>query len=372
MTEKVFNIIFRCLCLLPINSKKVLFTDYYGSRYGCNPKYISKVLSKYKDIDIVWAFVNQSEHSEYTEGRSVKWGSFRFLYELATSKVFITNFRMPLWYHRRRGQCFIQTWHTPMNIKAIEKDTESTLTPHYLKMAKSESKNISLLLSTAKYATQIFKRAFWYDGDIFEIGAPRCDLLVNQPEDLKNRIKDKLGLDRTKKVVLYAPTFRKGHSLDCYDVDFDQLIAGSESEWIVLTRLHPHLQNFAENLFGRYPFVKDVTNYDDLQEILLITDVLISDYSGLIFDYALTRRPCLLYTPDLEEYCSKDRKLYFEIDKLPFPICRDNAELARSFKEFDKKKYATDLELFLRSIGMIANGDASEVVAQRIVEMTNT
>lgn len=370
MTDKVFEIIFRCLCLFPINRKKVLFADYYGSRYGCNPKYISKALSKHKDIDIVWAFVDHSKHPDYTEGRCIKWGSLRFLYELATSKVFITNFRMPLWYFRREGQNFIQTWHTPMNIKAIEKDTEDTLTPHYLKMAKSESKNITVLLSTAKYATQIFKRAFWYDGEIFEVGAPRCDLLVNQPEALKNKIKDKLGLDNTKKIVLYAPTFRKGHSLDCYDINFGQLIAGVESQWIVLTRLHPHLQNFAENLFGKYPFVKDVTNYDDLQEILLITDVLISDYSGLIFDYALTRRPCLLYTPDLEEYCSKDRRLYFDIDKLPFPICRDKEELTRVFKDFDENKYANDLESFLQSIGMIANGDASDVIAKRIVDMT--
>lgn len=371
MSDFIYKLIFRCLSALPINHKKVMFVDYYGSRYGCNPKYISKALSKYKDMDIIWAFVDASDHPECSEGRSVKWGSLKFLYELATSKVFITNFRMPLWYHRRKSQNFIQTWHTPMNIKAIEKDTENTLTPHYVKMAKSESKNISLLISTAAYATQIFKRAFWYSGEIFEVGAPRCDILVNQPEELKDTIKGRLGIDKAKKVVLYAPTFRKGHSLDCYNVDFGQLIDGIESDWVVLTRLHPHLQAHAKGLFSKYAFVKDVTDYDDLQEILLITDVLISDYSGLIFDYALTKNPCILYTPDLEEYCSKDRKLYFEIDKLPFPICRNNSELTHSFRNFDIEKYQHDVDLFLKSIGMISNGNASERIAAQIVEMTN-
>lgn len=368
MKDIIFKILLKSLYFLPIQRNKVLFVDYYGSKYGCNPKYISKALADYKSADIVWAFINPEFHKGYSDGRSVKWGSLKFFYELATSKVFVTNFRMPLWYKKRKGQFYIQTWHTPMNIKAIEKDTENTLTPHYVEMAKADSKNTSLLISTASFATDIFKRAFWYDGEIFEVGAPRCDILINQPPELKKQVKIKLGLPEDKKILLYAPTFRKGHTLDIYNIDFSQLIKGKESDWIILVRLHPHLQKYSKKLYGNLYNVRDVTDYDDLQEILLITDFLISDYSGLIFDYSLTMKPCILYVPDLENYCGKDRKLYFNIEQLPFPICKNLQDLTHSFQCFDERSYKVNNERFLESIGMIRNGGASEIIASKIIK----
>ena len=111
----------------------------------------------------------------------------------------------------------------------------------------------------------------------------------------------------------------------------------------------------------------DATAYDDIQELLKVADMVISDYSSLIFDFALTKRPCLLYVPDLEEYTKKDRQLYFNVEQLPFPICLTNEKLLQQIANFDEKKYKQDIQGFLESIDSFETGHASENVFNQII-----
>jgi CDP-glycerol glycerophosphotransferase len=358
--------------MLPVKSNKIFLFSYYGSQYGCNPKYISEyILRNYHPdkFDLVWAF-NKIDSIQSIPGvRMVKTMSFKYFYELCTSKIIITNFRTTDLFVKRKNQYYIQTWHSSLRLKQIEKDTENTLPKHYVHMAKKDSLKCDLLLSGSRFGTEIFKRSFWYEGEIFEHGIPRNDLLFQRDSYKSNEIKQKLKIPYESKVLLYAPTFRKGNSLEVYDLDYSQIVEKLTTkfggEWIVLVKLHPHLLSQSSQLvYGEK--VIDVTTYDDIQELLLITDTLISDYSSLIFDFSITKRPCFLYVPDFIEYTSKDRNLYFDLMELPFISAASNGDLLKKIEEFQNEEYLKSLSSFLDQIGTYEDGKASEHLLNHI------
>lgn len=358
--------------LFPIKNNKVFIFSYYGSQYGCSPKYISQYLVENypKDkFDIVWAFNDVEANKNISGIRIVKTMSLRYFYDLCTSKVIITNFRTTDLFKKRKDQYYIQTWHSSLRLKQIEKDAEESLPKSYIEQAKKDSPKCDLLLSGCKFSTDIFKRAFWYNGEIFEHGTPRNDMLLKNNMEQRNKVKDILKVDKNKKIILYAPTFRKGNNLDVYDIDYSRILDVLKdkfgSEWVFLVKLHPHLISKSKELvYGEN--VLDVTSYGDIQDLLNISDILISDYSSVIFDFALTERPCYLYVPDLDEYISNDRNLYFNIKELPFIDVYSNDDLVNKILDFNEDKYKKDLKQFSSKVGSFEDGNASYNVAKRI------
>lgn len=360
--------IFNCF---PIRNNKIFLYSYYGSQYGCSPKYISEYLvNNYSNkYDIVWAF-NDIDSKKDIEGiRKVKIMSLRYFYELCTSKVVITNFRTTEMFKKRKNQYYIQTWHSSLRLKQIEKDAENILPPHYVEMAKRDSEKLDLLMSGCKFSTDIFKRVFWYEGEIFEHGTPRNDLLFEKTDRINNKIKDKFKIDRNKKIVLYAPTFRKDNDLTIYNLDYSQIMNRlSEKfggEWIFLVKLHPHLISKSKELVCGNN-VLDVTTYDDIQELLGVADILVSDYSSLIFDFVFTERPCFLYVPDLDKYIKSDRRLYFDINELPFISVKNNNEFVKEIDSFNQIKYKKNLAKFNSKIGSFENGQCCKELEKKI------
>lgn len=358
--------------LMPIKKNKLFFFSYYGSNYGCNPKYISEYIVKHYPkgrFDVVWAF-NDPESKMYMEHiRKVKTMSLKYFYELCTSKIVITNFRTTDLFVKRKNQYYIQTWHSSLRIKQIEKDIADALPADYVKMAKKDSFKCDLLLSGCNYSTDILKRAFWYDGEIFEHGTPRNDVLFQRNVEKKNKVLDKLTISQEKKVLLYAPTFRKGDDSGVYDLDYKQLsrVLGNKfgKEWVILVKLHPHLISKSNQLVYNDNVI-DVTAFDDIQELLLASDVLISDYSSLIFDFAITKRPCFLYVPDLKKYISQDRKLYFDMMELPFISATSNKDLFEKIEGFHDEQYQQNAAKFLKKVGSYEGGNANNYLMKRI------
>ena len=355
--------------LFPIKKNKIFFESYYGSQYGCNPKYLSEWIinhAKQDEFEVIWSL---NQPIDIDGVRVVRNHGLRYFYELYTSKVIVTNFRTTQEFKKRKGQFYIQTWHSSLRLKQIEKDVESSLPKTYLEMAKQDSPKIDLLLSGCEVSTDIFKRAFWYDGEILEAGSPRNDLFFNDNHELNLVIKENLGISRDKKVLLYAPTFRKDQKLHYYQIEFEKVTNALKQkfngDWICLIKLHPHLINFSKDLTKDAPVI-DVTNYDDIQELLNIADVLISDYSSLIFDYALTKRPCFLYMSDYVDYTTNDRQLYFDILSLPFISTFNQEELLIKINEFNQEKYEEKVNSFLSRVGTFENGTCCEQVVNKI------
>lgn len=361
--------------LLPLKKNKIFLFSYYGSSYGCSPKYITDYLLKEypnKQFDIVWAFNDPKSEVYPNSIRKVKTMSLKYFYELCTSKVVITNYRTTDLYVKRKSQYYIQTWHSSLRLKQIEKDAEDVLPADYVQIAKRDSLKCDLLVSGCKYSTDIFRRSFWYDGEIFEHGTPRNDLLFRSDWQTRKAVKRRVEIPDEPRVLLYAPTFRKDNDLRVYDLNFSLLSEGLKNrfggDWIILVKLHPHLMNKSDQLiYGSN--VMDVTGYDDIQELLLIADVLISDYSSLMFDFSITKRPCFLYVPDIKEYTNQDRKLYFDLDELPFISAESNEILLDKVEQFDNRSYQENLTEFLTRVGSYEEGKAAEHVTRRLQEI---
>lgn len=364
------NILIKFMNILPIKKNKIFMFSYYGGQYGDSPKYITEyILKNYpkEKFDIVWAFTDLDSKKDLKGIRKVRVMSLRYFFELCTSKIIITNFRTTELFKKRKEQYYIQTWHSSLRLKKIEKDAEESLEKSYIDMAKKDSKKIDLLLSGCKYSTEIFKNSFWYKGDILECGTPRNDILVNCDLEV-GRIKNKLNI-KEKKVLLYAPTFRKDGNLDVYDIDYKRVLKSLEDkygeEWIILVKLHPHLINKSNEIEYNEKIV-NATSYDDIQELLAVSDILISDYSSLIFDYLVVGKPCFLYVPDIKDYISKDRDLYFDIEKLPFINVKSNDELIEKIINFDEVNYKKNIKDFSNYIGSYEKGNASEKLMKKI------
>lgn len=362
----------KLLQCLPIKKNKILMMSYYGKGYDCNPKYLTEYLLEHKSQypwDIVWVFNNVEIHKNIEGIRKVRMMSLRYFYELCTAQVILTNFRMTKQFHKRKNQYYIQTWHSSLRLKKIEKDAETSLMQSYIEMAKADSKQCNLLISGCKMSTEIFRRAFWYQGPILECGTPRNDYLINNRQDEVKQVKERLGILQNKKIVLYAPTFRKDHDMNVYNLEYKKIINSLQKrwgeEWVVLIRLHPHLSSDKLQINWDNQ-IKDVTQWDDIQELLKVSDVLISDYSSLIFDFSFTKRPCFLYVPDLENYIAQDRSLYFEIDKLPFEIAKSQQELEQKIEGFIEQNYDNKLQQFMGKIGSFEDGQACKRLAEYI------
>lgn len=354
--------------LLPVQKNSVLLFSYYGEQYSGSPKYISKYLSENSDFDIIWAFVSGEEHRSY-DGKFVKYGHLSYYYCLATCGVIITNYRMTEEFKKRSNQKYIQTWHSSLRLKMIENDAAQSLPDNYVKMAKKDSKQIDYLLAGSRKSREIFEQSFWYDGAIINTGTPQCDILVDDCSDYVEKVFDYYNIPKDAHIALYAPTFRKNHDTSVYNLNTSALINTLKEKfggrWYLLIRLHPHLigkvdcLKYSENVI-------QATDYDDVQELLCATDVLISDYSAIMFDYAVTRRPCFLYVPDIEVYTSSDRNLYFDIKKLPFKSSENQNELFDSIMDYSSKEYEKDLNKFLEEIGSYDDGQASKRVYEII------
>ena len=360
-----------------VNNKKIVITSYLGRGYGDNPKYIvEKLLASGIEYDIVW-LVKGKGHVFPSGIRIVDYQSLKAIYELCTAKVWIDNRRKPPYIRKRKTQCYIMTWHGFMAIKKIEKDAEDSLEPRYIKMAKNDSKMIDYFVAGSRWESATISDSFWYDGAILECGYPRCDILLKNNRDACYRIKKDYGLSEQDRILLYAPTFRQAKdekSLSVYKLDWDKTLETMKSvfggNWIGMIRLHPNVAGLADLL--RIPkHVIDATTYDDMQELITACDCMITDYSSSIMDAGVARKLGFIFATDYEEY-AKDRDVYFDIkEDLPFPFAESNDQLIDNLISFDKNKYYTELERFLKyTYGVYDEGNASSKICELIEKVT--
>jgi len=361
--------------LIPIKKNKIVICNYFGKGYGDNGKYIVEELIKQGlDYDIVWMI--KKELIGNTELpykiRTVKYKSVKALYEMATAKVWIDNSRKEFYPIKRAGQYYIQTWHASMGLKLIEKDAQKSLSSAYIKLAKRDSRMCDLMIAGSEFRYDLYRNSFWYDGEILKSGTPRCDLFFLNNDNLKIKVSKELNIPLHKKVVLYAPTFRNNVDTNFFKIQYEEIIDELRrklgGDWVFLNRLHPNISGLAGD-FEYNNIFYNASHYSDMQELLAITDVLITDYSSSMFDIALKNKSCLLYAPDLDKYINDDRGLYFEYRKLPFSSATSLDELKSNIRKFDLDEYKSNIESFHQQIGVYEDGSASKRIVDRIIEI---
>lgn len=360
----------------PIQQNKIITWNSVFRGYGDNTKYLVEYLCANKPgkYDIVWVYDRLKGPPKDLPDcvRAVPYFSIDYLKEISTAKIIISNIRIgPLFYfNKRKGQFYIQTWHSSVRLKKIEGDAAETLGEDYIEHAKEDSSKCDLIISGCDFSTNIFANSFWYDGKILKCGTPRCDILLDNSCKAFDKVRTFYGLNTETQIVLYAPTFRDNCDDELHGIPAAELITALQkhfgSNWVFLYRLHPNLEKTVESP------MKDAinaTSYPDMQELIAASQMLITDYSSCMFDMAFCNKPCILYAPDFDEYVAKERGLYFDIMKFPFPVAKSGSELVFCITSFDAAKYQGELNMFMQQLGSYEDGHACERVAEVIEEV---
>ena len=367
------------LIKLKQKKKTVVFESFLGRQYSCNPKaiyeYMNKNLPQYK---LYWSV--DPKHSEnFKNLNTIQRFSFKWFWKMARSEYWVLNSRLPVWISKPKGTKYLQTWHgTPLKKLAFDVEEvymPGTTTGKYKHNFLTESRNWDYLISPNNYSSEIFESAFRFEKKVLEQGYPRNDALYNgdTPNNIE-RIKKDLGIPLDKKIILYAPTFRDNqfYKSGNYKFDLPMDLHGLQKRYgndcILLLRMHYLV---AEN-FDLKPykgFAYDFSNRADINDLYLVSDLLITDYSSVFFDYANLKRPIVFYTYDLEDYRETLRGFYFDLIKVaPGPIVENNADLTKILDEFIEygkfKDYQAIYENFYQKYCYLDDGNA----AKRIVE----
>ena len=316
-----------------------LFESFRGRQYSDSPRAIYEELARRRpDLEYVW--VTRDGQFEPPEGvRSVLYGSREHFRAVAQARFLVGNDPMPEWMRKREGQFYVQTWHgTPL--KRIGYDIERPQFKNaqdYLRRFSADVAQWDVLVSPNPFSTPIMRRAFRYDGEVLESGYPRNDVLVRGDAERAARVRSLLGIGEGKQVVLYAPTWRDdqakagGYQMEL-QLDLDAARAALGEDHVLLVRGHFNLGGGVEGTDGE--FAVDVSRYPDIADLYLISDVLITDYSSVMFDFAVTGRPQLFFTYDLERYRDTLRGFYFDFEiEAPGPLCRTSPELIEAIRD---------------------------------------
>lgn len=320
--------------------------------------------------DLVW-LVNDPKEKLPAEIRKVVFGSCQGLREIATAKIIVTNVKGDLCLIKKRGQYVIQTWHGSYGAKLVEKEVQSKLTSQYVKESKRNSRQTDLILSNSAAMSQLIRSSFWYNGEIMECGYPRNDMLFVADAEKTARIKRELGVDHATKLVLYAPTFRDDGSMDAYGLDCEAILRKLRSrgeDWRILTRLHPNAAAAVQNPFPRNEYVINATPYPDMQELLQISDILITDYSSTPFEFAAMGKQVYIYASDVVEYQAL-RGLREDFFTMPYPVNITNEELLKQMNLYDPELAKEQAKAFMEYYEGFDRGDAAERVVDRMEQV---
>ncbi|WP_051348508.1 bifunctional glycosyltransferase/CDP-glycerol:glycerophosphate glycerophosphotransferase [Peribacillus kribbensis] len=353
---------------LSVKPNWVLFESHMGKQYSDSPKYIYEEMRKsHPQYKFIWSFENPDAVEVPGNVVKVKRRSLKHYYYLVRSKFWVDNQGIAHLTRKKKDQVYVQTWHgTPL--KRMGYDQKKLPSDEELAKLRVQTNAWDYFVSPNPYSTEIFKRAFRYGGEIIESGYPRNDIVIQKPQDVIQKVKNHFRLSPEKKVVLFAPTFRDWdpNSFQKTLRDIQTLSQSVSEDTVVLLRLHYLLSERigSKDLPSN---IKNASTYQDIQELYLIADSLVTDYSSVMFDYALLERPIILYTYDLEEYLSR-RGTYFDlVEKAPGPVCRSIEEVI-AFINDPQKLQAFDpaLHSFAEEFGSIEDGHAAQKVIERV------
>lgn len=379
----LYKKIFNSLTILPKQKNLIIFESFNGRQYSDNPRAIYEYMKEhYPHYHMVWSvdrrFMKQFEPHDVDIATKF---SLKWLWLMPRAKYWVTNSRFPQWFNKSKETVYLQTWHgTPLKRLGIdieEVHMPGTDTETYKENFIKEAAKWDYLVSPNRYSTDIFKRAFGFKGEMLESGYPRNDYLVNQNStEEKHKLGEKLQLPRDKKVILYAPTWRDNEFYDKGKYKFDlhlnlkQMQVALGDEYVVLLRLH-YLVAENMDLSDVKGFAYDVSSYEDIRELYLLSDLLITDYSSVFFDYSILDRPILFYVYDIDNYRDSLRGFYFDIENhSPGPLLKETEEVISAIKglELVSSQYADKRKEFKEEFAQWEDGNATKRIVEHVFQ----
>lgn len=366
---------------------RVAFITFQGT-YTCNPKAICEALVKTgAPVEIYWV-VNKGTFENRPDDipeqvKLVQKNTAEGFRIIATSKVWVDNAGTFMWttMPKKKEQVYFMTWHGSMGLKRIDNNDDK----HWRSKIKNCADAANYVISNSTFENEVFRTSFWENTPILEYGHARNDILFDKSAaaGLKKKINEMyqiLPYDRWSgsfigdlddvRICLFAPTFKSDKTI-VDEVDFDAILKALEKKyghkWIILDRRHFHNRRTARSK-KKHDRVIDVTSYVDMQDLIAIADVGITDYSSWICDFVLTGKPGFIYAEDLDEYTENDRGFYYPLTELPYPIAKTMDELTANIENHDDEALDAKCQKFLEARGCWEDGHASEKIAAKILE----
>lgn len=298
------------------DDKLILFISFGGKRFDDSPKSIYDEMIKdhrFDEYSIIWAFSNP-DLFEIPRGRKVKCDTWAYFKTALKARVWISNSTVERGLgFKGKNTFYFDTWHgTP--IKKMGADIASSNQGF-----KGKGKwDVDFFCCQSKFDAEIFGRVFQDLGpkQMHIIGLPRNDVYAKYTNEYMLTLKKSIGLPDTKKIILYAPTYREYDKTESMRVkvdipiDLDKWQKHLGDKYIILFRAHYEVAK-GLNIKNK-DFVLDMSDYPQLEDLMIVSDILISDYSSIFFDYSIMHKPMISFCYDYEKYSSK-RGMYFDI-----------------------------------------------------------
>jgi len=356
MLVLIFRTLLRVFYIFKLDERRIMYISYDSLQFSCNPKYLYDYLNTNRtEYKSVWSFVNPKNFN--INSIKVKKNSLKYFYYLLTSKFIITNTYFGTYIPYRKRQVVVNTWHGGGAYKKVAIANENSLYNRFF--FKIHNKHISYFISNCEEFTErVLKESFNYRGKILSCGMPRNTIFYNNT-GTRERVENKLNIPKNARIILYAPTsvsyISKGFKLLDIAMLLNSLKEKFGVSFIFLYRLHHSEAKI--DLFKENQNSINVSYYDDMQELLFVSDVLISDYSSSIWDFSLTHRPIFLFLPDFNLE-SINKKLYIPINEWPYPVAFTYEKLIKNIDDFDDDIYRTKIDQHQIKLGSYENKDS--------------
>lgn len=345
--------------------KKIIFNSFNGKQYSDNPRSISeKMHEMYPEYKLVWILnTNDDPYKiipDYIE--TVPAHSRQYLHHIATAFCYIQNEVMRSSRYKRKKQLFIQTWHGDRGLKQILYDAleaQGIQSNEYI-----DGKVTDIFIVGSDYAEKRIGSAFHYYGETLKVGMPRNDKLV-YPADV-DTVKARIGIKKDARILLYAPTMRRGEEILKCKVNLKEtlkILTKGGDDWICLVRAHPKSVgvDVQDNIQ-----MTDVSAYPDMADLLMIADLLITDYSSCAGDFILRHKPVILAQFDREWYNQHNRQFYVDVDKTGFLIAQNQEELNQILSTMSEKDYVDNCDKVMHYFGTKETGCSAEQICKMI------
>ena len=351
--------------------KIIMFCSNSGKSYSCNPKYIYEYICEnnlFNNYKMIWTFEKPEMHKYVMNERTVlcRYRSLKYYYYKIVSKIYISNSIEGNETPKKRNQIRIQTWHGGGCYKRVGL-SEKKKSKLYKKRTIDNINNTNLFLSSSElFSKNVIIGDFNYKGKILNSGMPRNDIIINNNDDIiRNKVCKEYNISTKSFIVMYAPTWRYDASV-IEPINVNAIIKTLEKKYnkkvVFFYREHLHM------IDKDYKDIINVTKYEDMQELLIATDMLISDYSSSIWDYSFSFKPCILYCPDLDYYI-KNRGFVKDINEWGFPIAKNNKELIETISKLDINEYKKAMINHHNDLKSYENGNACEKIVKYLEKM---
>ncbi len=343
----------------------VFLESFYGQSASDNPLGIARMLRRMRpDVTRYWSVIDGSVAVPEGDVRLIE-GSREWWRVRGTARVLIVNDWLRKRYHRRPHQHVLQTWHGTM-LKRLALDRAGVGIRTRIAVRR-ESARWDALLAQNAYSARIFRSAYAFHRGTWDEGYPRNDRLVTGAD--ADAIRRAVGIPQGARVVLYAPTWRDDRTEMVDYLDLTSFARELGDDHVLLVRGHSRTLRYGRDLEA--DGLIDVTSYPNVADLLEVADVLVTDYSSVMFDFSATGRPVVFFTPDLAHYSSDLRGFYFDLlAEAPGPVVRTREELLDAIADADaaRERYRQQAARWRERFTPLDDGDAGRRVVQRMID----